>query len=560
MQEHPDYKYRPRRRKPRQRGMKGRGQLGAEATPLGGVGVTSGQGAGLGLNSSVLDTPEASPQSDPADGGDSEQEKPPAAPGSSSAGSCSEQLVHIKQENKSMSGVTVYEQAPAGGLLTPERSPNTDTRSVFRFPPPHLRHHLADGEGSPQGYGSASSPVMELLRRRYAPGGRYPPGPGGAYTNNTTTSDGRYCLPISPHPHHHDGTRMETLKALVATPSASDHYLQRLPGGVHRQQVDHVYQDLQPVPSHHHHHHHHPSARRGVPLYGRYDPTTPSSTGSSPATSASSSPPSDGAEFNLEQFSKVEHLDDVDRSEFDQYLISSGLGGGPEQKPRMMVGYDAYRSLQRAAQLGGTQQVTVIAPIDSDCSSSTSSSLVAHPHAGNFQQQPQEDGTNGEPASYGTRNSPYGTTGEASYGTSNSPYGTGESSPYGQTPATTMTETPSGHFTNLMNASGPPSYYHHPADSPPASTDYSSMVMANAENATDAAYAFGSPAVDYNSFDDASDPGTTQCGGYEDGAGYEHESSSNPSVSEQFTEANYGLEDTSGSVLISALTGGAPIF
>ncbi|XP_041359436.1 transcription factor SOX-7-like [Gigantopelta aegis] len=293
--DHPDYKYRPRRRKHPKRICKrasglsphhdvrsdmtsakladSRGQhvnqasaplnghqssLGFHGSPSSAASVTAP------ILSNLLNTPESSPPSSP----DSDDSKPR-----------SNLRTSPRDDNKLMH--VYYEDIlSSNGLLTPDRSPMEAGESVFKFPP----------QPSNEDHGKAdvktSSSYSELLRK---------------FSSGNVSLFGRFGSSYTPTPTSINLTsssdNLVTLRKLVSQTSTSGcHYSQR------------------PKPSVTSPHHEPPPLRH----LGQPKPHV------LPHGSCFVTPSDTMAEGDiLEKFSEVERLADVDRSEFDQYLYGS---------------------------------------------------------------------------------------------------------------------------------------------------------------------------------------------------------------------------------------------
>nr|QNN94701.1 transcription factor SoxF [Malacoceros fuliginosus] len=172
MQEHPDYKYRPRRRKHPKRGSKS-GKTGPSCEPYPSLSGDKEDREDIDskdnilTSSSVLDTPEPSPRSSP------HPESAKLSPSSS-----------FKCE---------VDSPCAGGLLTPEMSPMAARdQEMFRFPPV-----------SPQSANSAQSSVVSDLFRKFSNNG-----------GNAAFLRKYY----GPHNQSHTSQHLVTLRALVSNP------------------------------------------------------------------------------------------------------------------------------------------------------------------------------------------------------------------------------------------------------------------------------------------------------------------------------------------------------
>ena len=283
MQQHPDYKYRPRRRKHPKKPTKWSGGLpgGQRAVePSDSKPATDSGGEHIGrlcnglVNSSVLDTPDSSPRSSPA-------------------------------LDKTPSFVFPVTAAPRG-MLTPEFSPEDATDdNVFRFPPTSplaVDSHVADGVAG-----------IEYARQFV-----YPPATGCYFR--------QFCSHYARAPASHAATTPEnlsTLRALVSNPHSLRHLTARQHSFV---PLPYDYELDQTVETH------------PADMYGMTPAATPLQVHIADAIPSfeprclSPAGPEDNypkttEDYILEQFSEVESLADVDRSEFDQYL-----GGGDPQR------------------------------------------------------------------------------------------------------------------------------------------------------------------------------------------------------------------------------------
>ena len=288
--DHPDYKYRPRRRKHPKRICKrasglsphhdvrsdmtsakladSRSQqvtptsapltshqqtLGFHGSPSSAASVTAP------ILSNLLNTPESSPPSSP----DSDNSKPRTAVRTSP-----------RDDTKP---VNVYydDVLNSNGLLTPDRSPMEAGESVFKFPPqPHEEHGKPDVK--------TSSSYSELLRK---------------FSSGNVNLFGRFGSNYTPTPTSinlsSSSDNLVTLRKLVSQTNTSVcHYTQRPKSSSTSQPEPPPLRHLEQKPPH-------------VLPNGNCFMT-----------------PSDNITEGdiLEKFSEVERLADVDRSEFDQYL------------------------------------------------------------------------------------------------------------------------------------------------------------------------------------------------------------------------------------------------
>ena len=280
MQEHPGYKYRPRRRKHPKRPAK-------RVTPLPLSGLCqpdlTNQGQVTRVNtgsslvappcSAVIDTPDASPRNSPNPEDSATPLLPPPQRGNYPS----------PEHRETSSGIY-------SGLLTPEMSPVGPVDSVFKFPP------FSPGTSCREvTSGSQTSPVCELLRRFSQPKpeymhrgvpGRVAPGHGGRGVPP------RGVQPCGPQPSApsslaltSSSDHLVTLRALVSNP----HPLRSLQGY-------HPYQGTSTTQAY-------PSSLHSTGYYIQPEYHTAS----------------DEGVFD-QKLIEVETLADVDRSEFDQYL------------------------------------------------------------------------------------------------------------------------------------------------------------------------------------------------------------------------------------------------
>ncbi|XP_046576701.1 transcription factor SOX-7-like [Haliotis rubra] len=293
MQDHPDYKYRPRRRKHPKRICKRASSLtssgdarpdslppvttfGRGSTPGGGSNMrkqmtTPHTGASLSapILSNLLNTPESSP---------------PSSPDTSKPRNSSSPDLTDDQTGRSSANSSHYESVlTSSGLLTPDRSPNDAGESVFKFPP-----HSEDSRLS----GTQGSSYSELLRKFSTNGNMYISRFRNDYTPVPTSTN-----------LNSSSENLVTLRKLVSQPHttmSSSYYRQK--SSARMQQTSLKSNMATPSP--------YPSCRQQVAPY--------------PQTSTHL-PEGD----ILEKFSEVERLGDVDRSEFDQYLFGSSSQTNP---------------------------------------------------------------------------------------------------------------------------------------------------------------------------------------------------------------------------------------
>ena len=158
MQEHPDYKYRPRRRKHPKRGSK---KLGGSCDPYPSLSHDDKDEDSKDVlgSSSVLDTPDPSPRNSP------------------------------RPETKLSPGYNKDGDSPCSGLLTPDRSPMAHRdHEVFRFPPTQTSQQ--------------SSVVSELFRKF-----------------SCNSQSGYLRKYYGPHNQSNTSQHLVTLRALVTNPN-----------------------------------------------------------------------------------------------------------------------------------------------------------------------------------------------------------------------------------------------------------------------------------------------------------------------------------------------------
>ena len=173
MQEHPDYKYRPRRRKHPKRGSK---KLGASCEPYPSLSHSEDKDEDSkdhGIGSSILDTPDPSPRSSP------------------------------RPEGKlSPLGSIKEGEASCSGLLTPEMSPMAPhDHEVFRFPPTSATAQTSVHQ---------TSVVTELFKK---------------FSSNSSNNGG-YLRKYYPHNQSNTSQHLVTLRALVSNPNPLRSFMQ----------------------------------------------------------------------------------------------------------------------------------------------------------------------------------------------------------------------------------------------------------------------------------------------------------------------------------------------
>ena len=376
MQEHPDYKYRPRRRKhPKRVGKRlaASGQFttspsspsspnmtsATDGSPSlrsalshSGTGMMRGAGSAmpgaLDMNSSVMHTPEPSPRSSP-----DPDSKRPLIDFTSAFNShlnppmtTSSPTTSIDDRSHAPQKMTPHHSMidAMGGLLTPEMSPLELRDSIFMFPQQQQQHmnnsnNPDASHNEQQTLSQIKSPVSELLRKFSSSNGN---GFFRRFHNE------QYNMVYR---HNDQQDSMSTLRTLV---SNSDARRTMMHSDYVRGQ-GHVSNDTRMSPEYH--------QTRDIKLEIsdanssiRHELMTPSVAETtikcepmSPKPSVAVPPlspvtptrryaqPPD--QFTLEQFSEAESLDDMDRSEFDQYLNGSPgftdrLGSSSPTNPR----------------------------------------------------------------------------------------------------------------------------------------------------------------------------------------------------------------------------------
>ena len=296
MKQHPDYKYRPRRRKHPKKPTKWSdplaGRRAAESpdrkvAPDGTSSPAPGSDfCNVPVNSSVLDTPDASPRSSP------DLDKKPCFAFPSA----------------------VPRGAANCGLPTPEFSPaDAPDDNVFRFPP--------------------TSPLSVdnhvVAPADYVTGGEY--ARQFVYSPSTGCYFRQFCSHYARAPASHAANTSEnlsTLRALVSNP----HSLRHLTARQHNFESRPYGCEYEPGPT---------VETHSTDVYALTPTMTPLQAHVADAIpsfdSRCLSPvgpednyPRTTEDYILEQFSEVESLADVDRSEFDQYL--DGIGGDTQRR------------------------------------------------------------------------------------------------------------------------------------------------------------------------------------------------------------------------------------
>ncbi len=287
MQDHPDYKYRPRRRKHPKRACRR-----SQSLPLAGTGAPGFPGRGMTdmhalgsaqftsgfMTSSVMDTPESSPRTSP----DNIESADSAFSDSYSPG---------------------LDESPDSDVLTPGMSPMEPSDSVFKFPP-----------ASSSDYPPVKPQVNDLLRhfnnssngRSGSPSGfacKPPTQTSQALTNTSEHLITLRALVSNPHPMRSFASCQQGVGGAV--PQGGDaHMTQQHP-------LDHCGREYPPPPPLHPH---------GMPHYTHHPQDMPPMGNGALPPGRYRNPD----EYILLEFSEAEALADVDRSEFDQYLGTDG--------------------------------------------------------------------------------------------------------------------------------------------------------------------------------------------------------------------------------------------
>ena len=315
MQEHPDYKYRPRRRKHPKRAsrrpanMAASGGFGGAFPPghkykgessvvmsLGDVqqAYSGSPGSHEGVrSSSVLDTPDSSPRNSPTP----DIKRPRGEYDRNMEGMTQ---VHTETNNSSSSG-----------MLTPEMSPPGHRGEAFSFP------YGSEAQGM-----AKPSPVSELLRKFS--------GNGTGYMNRLSENSPPTSVNLTPTSEH-----LLTLRALVRNPVPHTNSAR----GYGHRPVNPCIQNY----DNYHHMLNNNDPKQCYPYKNDYANMDPAMrrrfydhNGNKYAKPAE--------EFVLEQFSEAESLADVDRSEFDQYL--NGYGSRMSYEEYQMAGYNQTPKLE----------------------------------------------------------------------------------------------------------------------------------------------------------------------------------------------------------------------